>query len=91
MAKIKVFTTKQTGLTEINESVSTWGQLLPILQQIGLYEGDMKAIVRETQMEFSSSSSALPTGLGFDDSNVQTYDFTLFLSARKTKSGSTNS
>jgi len=90
MAKIKVFTTKRTGLTTIEADITSWSELLHLVKQKGLYEGDMKAVVRETQHEFGNGGDALPTGLGYDDDNIQSYDFTLFLSARKTKSGLIN-
>ena len=89
--KIKVFGSTRSGMVEINSDASTWGELKTELANEGLLQGDMKAVIREGQTEMKTNSQTLPTGLGFNDENEQTHDFTLFLNPIKTKSGSINS
>jgi len=87
MRKIKVFTQLQGGIREIDTQANTWGELKTELSSLGLITSDMKPLVKETQSSFESDSAPLPEGLGKDVNNNSTHDFTLFLTATKTKSG----
>lgn len=83
MKKVQIFTSLRAGMTTLETSATTWGQLKQELQQEGLLSGEMKAAVKELGTTLDVDSAALPTGQGIGGD----HDFTLFLSPVKTKSG----
>ena len=62
-------------------------ELLTELAQKGYVTTNMKVFIKELNSELTSNTDALPTGLGKDQDGAVTHDFTVFLSAIKTKSG----
>ena len=90
MRKIKVYTQLQSGIKDLTVNATTWGQLKTELASQGLITSDMKPTVKETQSSFEGDSAPLPEGLGKNVNGETTHDFTLFLTATKTKSGYLN-
>ena len=85
--KIRLFSTLQSQVIEKTVAANTKAELIVALSNDGVMTTDMDMIVRETSSPLVSDTEILPTNLGKDLSGNVTYDFTLFLSARKTKSG----
>lgn len=81
MKNIRVFSTMGTGIREIEVNANTWGELKQELNNLGISTNDMQGIVKETEASFTGDSAPLPTGL------AGAYDFTLYLTPVKTKSG----
>lgn len=87
MRKIKVFSTLQSGIRELDVQATTWGELKTALAEKGIMTNDMEAIVKENSTSFMSDSAPLPENLGKSTSGETTHDFTLYLAPTKTKSG----
>jgi hypothetical protein len=75
--KITVFSTKGKKRQTIESGADTWGQLKEDLLKEGVDTQGLKSIIGETQLSLESSKAVLPD-----------YDFVLFLSPVKVKSGS---
>ena len=83
---IIVFSTLQSVPQTITVEATTRTELLSELATKGFVTSNMKVFIKELNDELKNSD-ALPTGLGKDNDGNVTHDFTLFLSAIKTKSG----
>ena len=77
--EIKVFSTKANKLQKINVKGTTWGSVYNELENAGLINGDMKAVLRENNMTLESSNIDMPTT-----------PYTIFVTPIKTKSGAYN-
>jgi len=77
MKKVTIFHSGSVKIIEVEESISTWGALKSVLNSQYSYIDDMRAVLRGTQTTLELEEAVLPEG-----------DITLFLMARKTKSGS---
>ena len=75
--KVTVFSTKGAKKSVINSSAKTWGELRKDLAEAGIPYSGMRAILGETKVTLESSAAVLPVD----------FDFTLFLSPVKVKSG----
>jgi len=75
--KVTVFSTKGRKRSEVNAEVATWGELKSVLAAEGIETEGMRAIIGESQVTLESSKALLPVD----------FDFTLFLSPIKVKSG----
>lgn len=76
MAVITVFSTKGRKKSQIESNAQTWGQLKEDLLREGIDTQGLKSIIGETQLSLESNKAVLPD-----------YDFVLFLSPVKVKSG----
>jgi hypothetical protein len=74
--KVTVFSTKGKKRSTVETTVQTWGELKQVLSAEGIETSGMKSIIGETQLSLESSKAVLPD-----------YDFVLFLSPVKVKSG----
>ena len=74
--KITVFSTKGKKRFSVNSTADTWGELKVQLLAEGVETQGLRSIIGETQLTLESSKAILPD-----------YDFTLFLSPVKVKSG----
>lgn len=74
--KIEIYSTKGKKRSEIEATVNTWGELKSVLSSNSIETSGMKAIIGETQLTLESTNAILPD-----------YDFTLFLTPIKVKSG----
>lgn len=74
--KVTVFNTSGKKRSQVETTVQTWGELKEVLTGEGVEVSGKKAIIGETQLTLESSKAILPD-----------YDFTLFLSPVKVKSG----
>lgn len=75
--KVTVFSTKGAKKSVIETSATTWGALKDQLENKGIPVNNMRAIIGETKVTLESSAAILPVD----------FDFTLFLSPTKVKSG----
>lgn len=75
--KVTVFSTKGAKRSVIETSATTWGVLKDQLMANNIPVDGMRAIVGETKVTLESSAAVLPVD----------FDFTLFLSPTKVKSG----
>lgn len=78
MRTIVVASTSRSGAQEVNSSAATWGSLK---EQLSRQFGDinnMRAVIRETKVDLVSDDSILPEG-----------NFTLLLTPRQIKAGTT--
>lgn len=75
--KVTVFSTKGRKRSEVESSATTWGELKKDLASAGVETSGMKAIIGENQNTLESAKAALPVD----------FDFTLFLTPVKVKSG----
>lgn len=74
--KITVFSTKGKKRQVVESGADTWGQLKEDLLREGVDTQGLKSIIGETQLSLESAKAVLPD-----------YDFVLFLSPVKVKSG----
>lgn len=74
--KVTVFSTKGKKKSTVETTSQTWGELKTVLSAEGIETSGMKCIIGETQLSLESSKAVLPD-----------YDFVLFLSPVKVKSG----
>ena len=74
--KVTVFSTKGKKRSTVETTAQTWGELREVLSGNGVETSGMRSIIGETQLTLESSKAILPD-----------YDFTLFLSPVKVKSG----
>ena len=74
--KVTVFSTKGKKRSTVETTAQTWGELKEVLSGNGVETSGMRSIIGETQLTLESSKAILPD-----------YDFTLFLSPVKVKSG----
>lgn len=80
MRTVTVSSTQRSGATQIQTSAYTWGELKETLHSKGFNDvGNMRAVVRETKVDLSSDNAQLPEG-----------DFTLLLTPRQIKAGSSS-
>jgi len=84
---IIVFSTLQSVPATVQINAENRAELLTELAQKGYVTTNMKVFIKELNSELTSNTDALPTGLGKDQDGAVTHDFTVFLSAIKTKSG----
>ena len=73
--KITVISTTRTTPKELYSEATTWGQLQESLSEFGNV-ASMRAVVKETKNDLTSSQAELPSG-----------DFTLFLTPKTIKAG----
>lgn len=73
---VTVFSTKGQKKTTVESVSQVWGDLKQDLLNLGIETDGMKAIIGETQLSLESTGAILPD-----------YNFTLFLSPVKVKSG----
>lgn len=74
--KVTVFSTKGKKRSTVETTAQTWGELKTVLSAKGIETSGMKSIIGETQLSLESAKAVLPD-----------YDFVLFLSPVKVKSG----
>lgn len=74
---ITVFSTKGRNRQVVESSATTWGELKSQLNDMDIKTSGMRAIIGETQVTLESSKAVLPVD----------FNFTLFLSPMKVKSG----
>lgn len=74
--KVTVFSTKGKKRSTVETTAQTWGQLKEDLLREGVDTQGLKSIIGETQLSLESNKAVLPD-----------YDFVLFLSPIKVKSG----
>jgi len=89
MRKIKIFSDAQSGLIDKTVTANTWGGLKQELEADGIFASGMTGMVKETQSIFATDTAILPTNIGRDLNGALAFDFTLFLTVTKTKSGLT--
>lgn len=77
MSKITIFSTKGQKKSVIESSATTWGELKKELADANIPTWGMRAIIGENKNTLESSVAVLPVD----------FDFTLFLSPIKVKSG----
>lgn len=82
MITINIFNSKTNAIKKAYQTnATTFGQLAEELRNLGLYETDMSAVVRQNKTALLSDTP-LPTGLGAGG-----IDFDLFLAPNKNKAG----
>lgn len=74
--RVTVFSTKGKKKSVVETTAQTWGELKTQLSSEGIETSGMKSIIGETQLSLESTKAVLPD-----------YDFVLFLSPVKVKSG----
>lgn len=74
MRKITVYSNASNSKKEVITTVSTWGELVPLLGNI--YNKNMKAVVMQSRNTLDATDAILPSG-----------DFTLMLIPTSVKSG----
>src|SRR5690606_29812425 len=74
--KVTVFSTKGKKRTTVETTAQVWGDLKKQMNEEGIETSGMKSIIGETQLSLESNKAVLPD-----------YDFVLFLSPIKVKSG----
>jgi hypothetical protein len=77
--KVTIFSTKGARKSTVETTAQTWGELKSDLRTQGIETDGLKAIIGETQLSLESTKAVLPD-----------YDFVLFLSPVKVKSGCDN-
>lgn len=77
MKKVTIFNSGVRNDVEVADNVNTWGALRNILEETYSNIDDMRAILRGTNTTLELEGAELPEG-----------DIMIFLTARKTKSGS---
>lgn len=83
--KVTVFSTVGSKKVIVETEATIWRELKKDLDAKGIAYNGMRAIIGENQLTLESDGAKLPIGLSVGDSI--TNDFTLFLSAKKIKSG----
>jgi hypothetical protein len=76
MIKVNVFSTRGARKNSLETAAQTWGELKSELKSIGVETDGLRAIIGQTQLTLESAKAVLPD-----------YDFVLFLSPIKVKSG----
>lgn len=85
MRTVTVINTQGRQRQTVQTSANTWGELKRDLDSAGIPHSGMRAMVGENHNTLETSGAQLPSGLTVGDR--VTNDFTLFLSAKKVKSG----
>jgi len=76
MRTVKVYSTREGKVNKVETSVSTWGELRPILEDYGYYTPSMRAIESATKVTLEHNNIALPEG-----------DFLLMMVPKESKAG----
>ena len=76
MRKITLFSTKGVQKSEINTDVTTWGNLIPLIENLNYDLSSLHATENVNRTNLEHIDAVLPSG-----------DFTIFLRPKKTKSG----
>lgn len=76
MRTVKVYSTRTSKLNKVETSATTWGELRPILEDLGYYTSSMKAVESSTKVTLEHSDIELPTG-----------DFLLMMVPQESKAG----
>lgn len=79
--KVTVFSTKGASNieVEVDDSVETWGELIPLLEAKGVVTEEMRAVCAENKQTFTCPTAQL---------QPQDGKLTIFLQAKKVRNGS---
>lgn len=76
MRTVKVYSTREGKVNKVETSATTWGELRPILEDLGYYTSSMRAVESSTKVTLEHSDIKLPTG-----------DFLLMMVPKESKAG----
>lgn len=76
MRTVKVYSTREGKVNKVETAASTWGELRPILEDMGYYSSSMRAIESSTKVTLEHNDIALPEE-----------DFLLMMVPKESKAG----